>query len=242
VLEERQSTGSFAATHDPSRLDTRMPAAIELAGVSKAFGQRPVLANVNLLVARGEIVALRGPNGAGKTTLLRICAAMLTPDAGSVWLGGRRTWPDRQAGAPPLGIVLDTQHTWHLRLSGRHNLEYFGAVAGLGRREALAAAVSGIAEARLGDVADLPVAAYSAGMRARLALVRARLRDPAVLLLDEPSAGLDAASVAVMTEQLRDGRRGTSVLMSTHDGQLPLALGARLLEVDDGEVTTAAPS
>jgi ABC-2 type transport system ATP-binding protein len=231
----------LTATAELGRLGTETPP-LELCGVSKAFGSRAVLDDVQLEVGRGEIVALRGPNGAGKTTLLRVCAGMLTPDAGSVWLGGRRAWPDRQAGTPAIGVVLDTFHTWHLRLSGRHNLQYFGVVAGLGRRHARAAADSGIAEAGLLGVAELPVAAYSAGMRARLALVRARLRRPAVLLLDEPSAGLDAASIEAMADQLRSGCVGTSVLMSTHDGLLPSVLGARVVELERGRVTAPATS
>jgi ABC-2 type transport system ATP-binding protein len=220
-----------------------MQPALEVAGVSKRFGPRIALEDVHVSLGSGHIVAVLGENGAGKTTLLRICAGFLTPDAGSVRIEGEPMWPQRARPAMPVGTVIDAQHSWYLRLSGRHNLEFFGIAAGMTRAAARTAAREGLEDAGLADVSELAVLAYSSGMRARLAVARARLQRPAVLLLDEPSAGLDDASVERLAELLERGRSGTAVLMSTHDRVLAGELANRAVVVRHGLLTdTGVPA
>ena len=221
-----------------------MHPALEVAGVSKRFGPRVALDDVHVSVGTGEIVALLGANGAGKTTLLRICAGLLTPDSGSVRIQGESMWPQRARPAMSVGTVIDAQHSWYLRLSGHRNLEFFGIAAGMTRDAAGTAAhrersrTPGFA-----DVSELAVLAYSSGMRARLAVARSRLHGPAVLLLDEPSAGLDDASAERLAELLDRSRSGTAVLMSTHDRVLAGELATRTVRVSHGRLSeTGVPA
>jgi ABC-type multidrug transport system ATPase subunit len=203
---------------------------IELAGVSKRFGDRIALRELTLSVESGEVLALLGANGAGKTTLLRICAGMLAPDSGEVHIGGNAR----------VGAVLAPQTTWYPRLSGRRNLEFFGVAAGLTRSAARAAAERGLALAGLDADADAPVAAYSTGMRARLALARAQTTDPAALLLDEPSAGLDEQGVARFKDQLLNRPGKVATIMSTHDLALAETLADRVLVLEAGRLAEPA--
>ncbi len=214
-----------------------MHPALEVAGVSKRFGPRVALDDVHLSLATGEIVAVLGENGAGKTTLLRICAGLLTPDSGSVSIEGEPMWPQRARPAMSVGTVIDAQHSWYLRMSGHHNLEFFGIAGGMTRDAARTAAREGLEDAGLADVSELPVLAYSSGMRARLAVARSRLQGPAVLLLDEPSAGLDEASVERLAELLDRSRSDTAVLMSTHDRVLAGELATRAVRVSHGHLS-----
>jgi daunorubicin resistance ABC transporter ATP-binding subunit len=191
------------------------PLAIEVTGVSKAFGDVRALRGVDLAVQPGTLVALLGPNGAGKTTLVRIIATLLRPDSGTVRVLGRDVAARPYAVRSLIGLTgqyagLDEG------LTGRENLILIGRLAGLGRREAVARAC-GLAERfGLADAARRSVRTYSGGMRRRLDLAASLMNRPALLILDEPTTGLDPASRAELWAALAELRdAGTTMLLTT---------------------------
>jgi len=196
---------------------------------------------VDLVAAEGEVLALVGPNGAGKTTLLRVLATVDRPQGGEVrWFGAGS--PAR--GRHHLGLALDTcaeEESW----TGRQATYFWcrqwiaGAVRG---RELTAAALRRFG---LEDVADEPVATYSFGMRRRLALAQALVHEPALALLDEPSAGLDPDGVDCLAAELARRRvRGATTVVASNDPALVARVSDRVVLLDAGRVvgadTTAA--
>jgi heme ABC exporter ATP-binding subunit CcmA len=183
--------------------------------VTRNFGRRRALNRVSFRCDAGEIVALLGPNGAGKSTLLSITATLLQPTSGEVLYGDQTA---RAAGAALRRRIGLLGHDLYIypELTAAENLQFFGrlyAVPDVDRRVADA-----LARADLTHRRDDAVAAYSRGMRQRLALERALLHGPRLVLLDEPFTGLDDAATAALRSRL-DGLReqGSIVLVTTHD-------------------------
>lgn len=212
-----------------------MPAVVELTRATKRFGPLVALDSIDLTVALGETVVLVGPNGSGKTTLLQLVAGTLEPDAGSVLVSGHDVVRERRAARAHTGAVLGGPGGWYPRLTGRANLEFFATLEGLGG-DAPAAVDAALHAVGLAEAADRSVGGYSTGMRARLALGRARLARPAVLVLDEPTAALDARSVREFREFLRTDDRSPAVLLATHDPEEAVLLGDRVVALRDGRV------
>ena len=186
--------------------------AIELAGVNKRFGDIPAVQSLSLDVPIGSVTVLLGPNGAGKTTTVRLITGALRPDSGRVMVHGMDPEVAGEEVRRRCGVV-PPKPAMYERLSGRENLGYAAELYGVSRDGIEAAADRfGIAHAL-----DLDVGGYSTGMRTRLALARAFLHEPDVLLLDEPTAGLDPESardvLAMITELSTAGR---TILMCTH--------------------------
>ncbi len=190
-------------------------ALLDLSGVSKRFGAREALAGVDLVVRRGVVHGLLGPNGAGKTTLLRIALGLARADSGSVRLMGRPlAWPDARLPDGVAGFV--DAPSFYPYLSGRENL---GLFARLDCAAASATRVTAcLEEAGLGRAADSAVGGYSAGMRQRLGLAAALMRDPSLLLLDEPTSSLDPAGARDVRNRIAAlARGGAAVVFSSHD-------------------------
>lgn len=194
-----------------------MTAAIAAHGLSKRYGEVPAVDGLNLTVERGEFVGFLGPNGAGKTTTIRMVLGLILPSAGEVELLGEPVAGGR-APLERVGALVEEPAFWKY-LSGRKNLEYF-ARAGGGRQEV------GSRLARVGDVlqtvglaaaAGKRVKAYSQGMRQRLGLGLALLGAPDLLILDEPTNGLDPTGMREMRLLLRRlADEGTTILLSSH--------------------------
>ena len=188
---------------------------ITFTDVSRIFGRRRALANVSFSVEAGQLVALLGANGSGKSTLLSIAATLLPATSGDVRYGGTTA---RAAGAALRRNIGLLGHDLYLyaELTATENLRFFADLYGLdGPERRVGRALDA---ASLGDRADDPVSAYSRGMRQRLALERALLHDPRLVLLDEPFTGLDDASSAALRSRLLDVRkRGAIVILTTHE-------------------------
>lgn len=190
--------------------------ALELSGVVKRYGERTVLAGLDLTVEAGEVVALLGPNGAGKTTLVSIVAGLRPADAGSVRVAGIdvATWPSQARAA--IGLAPQDLGVYP-PLTVRENLSFFGEIAGLrGRR--LAARVQELAEAlELADLLGRPALVLSGGQKRRLHTALALVARPPLLLLDEPTVGADIESRHRLLELVRDlAVDGAAVCYTTH--------------------------
>jgi heme ABC exporter ATP-binding subunit CcmA len=202
--------------------------AIEARALRRSFGRRDVLRGVDLAVGPGEVVALAGPNGAGKSTLIAALAGLLRPDSGDVRLLGEDPRLSAAARAR-LGLLLHEDGLYD-DLTAVENVALFARLFGLDGPEAAARAA--LDEAGLADRAGDLVRTFSRGIRRRVALARATLHRPAVLLLDEPAAGLDEAAVRRLERTISDAAaRGAAIVYATH-GAPPAGttLTARLAE------------
>lgn len=183
--------------------------------VSRHFGRRRAVSRVSFVAHGGRIIGLLGPNGAGKSTLLAMLATLLKPSAGVIRYGTLTA-----ADAPPelRGRIGVLGHDLFLypELTARENLAFFAAL--YGRRDAGAAADAALAEAGLADRGDDLVSGFSRGMRQRIALERALIHGPRLVLLDEPFTGLDQASTAALVARLKGLREsGAAIVLATHD-------------------------
>jgi ABC-2 type transport system ATP-binding protein len=198
----------------PPRQEPLDPA-IRVERLSRRFGPVLALANADLEVPRGTITGLLGPNGAGKTTMLRILLGLIAPDAGRVEVLGRDPIQEGTAVRAACGAVFEHDGLYE-RLSGRENLEFHARIRRLPDRAERVR--EGLARADLEAHGERPAGDYSRGMRRRLAMARALLHEPALLLLDEPSAGLDPRARAVMHDQLAGlAAAGRTIVLATHD-------------------------
>jgi ABC-2 type transport system ATP-binding protein len=189
--------------------------AIAVEEVTKRYGRRTALDNVSLEVPHGSVLALLGPNGAGKTTLVRVLTTLIRPDQGRALVAGHDVVAEPEMVRGAIGLV--GQHAAvDEYLTGRENLSLVARLLRFDKtetRERVAAALDTFA---LGDVADVPAAAYSGGLRRRLDVAVTLLANPAVIFLDEPTTGLDPASrqgLWTLIEQLVAD--GTTILLTT---------------------------
>jgi heme ABC exporter ATP-binding subunit CcmA len=183
--------------------------------VSRHFGRRRALSHVTFTAEAGDAIGLLGPNGAGKSTLLAVLSTLLRPSAGQVRYGESTA---EQGGDRLRGRIGLLGHDLFLYgdLTARENLEFFGRLQGL--RDVPRRVEAALAHARLGDRADDRVSKFSRGMRQRLALERALISEPRLVLLDEPFTGLDDESGGLLSARLRGLRdTGAIVIMATHD-------------------------
>jgi heme exporter protein A len=183
--------------------------------ISRHYGRRRALAGVTVSFRRGEIVGLLGPNGAGKSTLLAILSTLAQPNGGEVRYGGKTA---RELGDPLRSRIGVLGHDLFLYsdLTAQENLEFFGRLHGVDNLAGRVAA--GLAHGRLEARANDRAGAFSRGLRQRLALERALLHDPRLVLLDEPFTGLDDESAGLLVARLRGLRQsGAIVVMATHD-------------------------
>lgn len=211
---------------------------IETRALAKMFGPKPVLRGVDLDIAPGEFVALMGPNGAGKTTLLRILATLSRPTLGHVRVAGHPLPEGASRVRQRLGVV--SHHTLlYGDLSAEENLQFYARMYGLhqpaARRDEVLRQVGLYARRR-----DL-VRTFSRGMQQRLAIARAVLPNPEVMLFDEPYTGLDPEASATLDGVLREvAAKGRTVLMTTHDLARGLALADRVLILARGVISFSA--
>ena len=215
---------------------------IAVDGLTKSFGKRGevhAVTGVTFDAPAGAITGLLGPNGAGKTTLLRMLATLVVPDAGHATVGGLDVVRDRYALRERIGVLSDARGLYP-RLTARENIRYYGALHGLAGG-ALDARVDGlIATLGLDAIADRRAQGFSQGERMKVAIARALVHDPATILLDEPTNGLDIMSVRALRDQLRSLRgEGKCLLFSSHVMQEVAALCDRIVILAQGRVVAA---
>ena len=190
--------------------------AVSVESLVKSFGATAAVAGLSFTVAPGEIYGLLGPNGAGKTTTLRVVAGILVPTTGSARVAGIDVAQDPLSVRRRLGFLTNTTGLYP-RLSGRELLGYFARLHGMSRDATAARIDALVAALALAPFFDRRCESLSTGERQRTSIARAVLHDPAVLILDEPTAGLDVLASRFLRDFVRAERdRGKAVLFSTH--------------------------
>jgi ABC-2 type transport system ATP-binding protein len=191
--------------------------ALSIGGLHFAYGSRQVLSDVSLKVSSGHFCALLGPNGAGKSTLFALLSGLLISSNGQILVGGVDLRRNRRRALALMGIVFQ-ETTLDLDLSVRRNLSYFAALHGLSGRTAAIAIDRSMERLEIADRAKDRARDLNGGHRRRAEIARALIHDPKILLLDEPTVGLDVASRAAVTAHVHDlcSDGAVSVLWSTH--------------------------
>ncbi len=230
-------------------------AAVETKGLTKEFekGRRTVWQRlrrepdrrerfravdaIDLRVETGEIFGVLGPNGAGKTTTLKMLATLLEPTSGEARVLGIDVRERPREVRARLGAMLSGERSLYWKLTGRENLEYFAALYHVPPRQTRARIDGALEAVKLADRAEDYVERYSTGMRQRLALARALLPDPPLMILDEPTVGLDPQAARDLRDRVRDLRRqGRTVLLTTHYMEEADQLCDRVAIIDHGRI------
>ena len=196
------------------------------------------LAGVDLDVREGEIFGLLGPNGAGKTTLLKILCCLVLPDRGRAVIGGEDTVHESRV-KPKIGLVHSDERSFYWRLSGRENLRFFSRLYDVPRSRAEGRIDELLARVNLVEASEQRFSDYSSGMKQRLAIARALLHDPPILLMDEPTRSLDPASAASLRAFVANELRkkdGKTILLATHNLHEAEALCDRVAILVRGKV------
>jgi len=211
----KNGRSELAASIATPEIDGRAPTApmVSIVGLGRRFGGREVVARLDLAVEAGERIALWGPNGSGKTTVLRCVAGSLTPTHGAIAVGGHPA--GSLAARRIVGSSFSQERSFYLRLSGRNNLLFYARLRQASEQEAQWAVDALESELELEPILKTRADACSAGMLQQLALARALLGDPGVVLLDEPTRSLDQEAVERLWTAL-ERRTETTVLLATH--------------------------
>ncbi len=227
--------------------------AIVLESVSKIFRHHPALFNwmgrersgetraldgVSFSVPTGKVLVLLGPNGSGKTTTLKLVSTMLLPDSGRVLVEGAdtRTEPDRVR--KHVGFAVATERSFFPRLSARENLDFFAALDDVPRASRALKIDAMLQRTGLLEAADTLVMKFSSGMYQRLGIARALIKQPSVILLDEPTRSLDPGSAAHFWNLVRDlAEQGSTVILATHSFNEAAAVGDVVAVLHRGKLT-----
>src|SRR6266496_5024096 len=220
---------------------------VRLKAVTKRRGDRKVVSNASFEVAEGEFLALLGPSGCGKTTTLRLIAGLETPDAGEIWIAGRRVTADGRNLVPPrlrgVGFVFQDLALWpHLTVTG--NLDFVLASAKIPKHERAERITEILRLVRIERFAQSYPGQLSGGEQQRVALARALVACPRLLLLDEPMSSLDPDLKAELLDELASVQQslGVTAIYVTHNEDEAAALATRLVRMIEGRIELADQS
>jgi ABC-2 type transport system ATP-binding protein len=189
---------------------------IDFQGLTKCYGTFQALAPLSLSIARGEVFGFLGPNGAGKTSTIRLMMGILVPSGGCVRIDGLDSHADSSAVKQRVGYLPDNP-IFYDYLRGREILQFIGEMHGFSRADARGRADRLLDQFQLGEVADEFAVNYSMGMKKKLGLACALIHDPPVLILDEPTNGLDPRAARDVQDRLRlSAAAGKTIFLSTH--------------------------
>lgn len=192
---------------------------------------------VSFDIYKGEIFGLLGPNGAGKTTTIKMITGLLVPSGGEVLLSGVNVQKKPLEALKKIGVVLAGDRSIYWKLTGRENLEYFGALYGLSKKQAKDRAKKVLTDLDMEDKGDILVEKYSTGMKQKIALGKALMPNASVILLDEPTLGLDPQSALNLREIILDLKsQGKTILLTTHYMEEADFLCDRIAIVDGGKI------
>jgi ABC-2 type transport system ATP-binding protein len=209
---------------------------IELEHVTKKYGAKVAVDDLSLSVGRGELFAFLGPNGAGKTTTIKLMCGLLFPTAGTIRIGGFELQTDGRQARQLISYVPDQPFLYE-KLTGREVLQFVADMYGMKPAHARQRASEVIDLFGLTDFVDDLTEQYSHGMRQRTVFASALLHEPQVLIVDEPTVGLDPRSVRLLKDLLRsEARRGVTVFLSTHSLDVAQELADRIGVVMCGQL------
>src|SRR3989304_128335 len=211
------------------------PAMIEAEGLSKFFGDFAAIRDVTFKIHRGEVVAFLGPNGAGKSTTMKLLTGYLAPSKGSSRIAGHDMSTDRLAGSARLGYLPENGPLYP-DMTPHSLLNFFADARGLTgsrKRQRIDAVIELCA---LGSVIGNPIGKLSRGYRQRVGMAQVLLHEPDVLILDEPTAGLDPNQIHEVRETIRKLGKKKTILLSTHILQEVAAMAGRVLFIDEGRL------
>jgi ABC-2 type transport system ATP-binding protein len=223
-------------------------AAIELTGLTKRYrrgnGLLTAVRDVTLRVPAGQVIGLLGPNGAGKTTTIKMLCGLILPSAGTIRLNGYDVARQRAAAVRQIGAVLEGSRNVYWPLSAGQNLLYFGRLKGLRGTQIRPRAQRLLTELGLWERRHETVGSYSRGMQQKVAVAAALITDPPILLLDEPTIGLDVEAARTVKDWIAQlaHDQGKTILLTTH--QLPIAqeLASRIAVIRDGQIIADLPT
>lgn len=215
--------------------DAARPAMIEALGLSKYYGDFTAIQDVSFRVHQGEVVAFLGPNGAGKSTTMKVLTGYLSPSAGVAKIAGHDMSSDRLEGSKRLGYLPENGPLYP-DMTPRALLEFFADARGMTgayRRERIGAVIELCA---LGSVIGKAIGKLSKGYRQRVGMAQVLLHEPDVLILDEPTAGLDPNQIREVRENIRKLGQNKTILLSTHILQEVEAMADRVLFINEGRL------
>ena len=223
-----------------------LPLALESVDLRKSYGRKRVrfeaVRGVSLKIASGEVLAFLGPNGAGKTTTIKMIAGLVRPDAGWVKIAGEDPHKCPQA-LRRVGAVLEGNRNLYWRLTALENLEYFGTLRQMNRKVARARGKELLEKFDLIDKRKVPVQKLSRGMQQKIAIAVALIHNPKLLLLDEPTLGLDVEAGETVKQLVRQvAASGCAILLTTHQLNVAEALSDRVAIIRAGQIVTEQPT
>lgn len=222
--------------------------AIELSSLSKRYGRGPdaftALDALSLSVPAGQVIGLLGPNGAGKTTTIKMIAGLIAPSSGSVRVGGCDVVHQRAAAVRQIGAVLEGSRNIYWPLSAWENLLYFGRLKGLRKSEIVPRATRLLCELGLWDRRSQPVGGFSRGMQQKVAVAAALVTDPPVVLLDEPTLGLDVEAARTFKDWVARlaKEEAKTIVLTTHQLDVAQELAGRIAVIRNGRVIADLPT
>lgn len=213
---------------------------IEADGLSKFYGDFAAVRDVSFRIQRGEVVAFLGPNGAGKSTTMKLLTGYLSPSTGVARICGHDMSNDRLAGAERLGYLPENGPLYP-DMSPRALLSFFADARGMDSRKKRDRMEAVIDLCDLGAVIGKPIGKLSKGYRQRVGMAQVLLHEPDVLIMDEPTAGLDPNQIKGVRETIQKLGESKTILLSTHIMQEVLAMASRVLFVNEGRVVFDGP-
>jgi ABC-2 type transport system ATP-binding protein len=215
--------------------DASSNVAVDVAGIGFSYGDIRAVEDVSFSIAAGEILGFLGPNGAGKSTTIKMVTGQLTPESGTIEILGMDMPAQREDIQERLGVCFEEKNLY-LSMTGRENLVFFAKLFGVSNFQPEPMMEQVGLSARIDD----RVSEYSKGMRQRLMMARALVNTPDVLLLDEPTDGLDPVSAISIRDLIRrEADRGAAVLLTTHDMHEADELSDRVAFINQGSILTA---
>ncbi len=216
-------------------------AAVELAGLSKTYRSRraadiPAVADLDLTIAHGEVLGFLGPNGAGKTTSIKMICGLILPDAGTIRIQGRDLHRHRYAAMGSIGAVLEGTRNIYWRLSPLQNLAYAARLKGVSARRTRPWGEILLRDLDLWDRRHDPVRLFSRGMQQKTAIACALIHNPPIVLLDEPTLGLDVQAALTVKQWIQTlaARFGKTLILTTHQLSLAEELCQRVVIIHNG--------
>jgi len=237
----------MAAGRRDDRMTDGQPA-IELSGLAKRYrrgkGWLTAVDDVTLAVPAGQVIGLLGPNGAGKTTTIKMACGLILPTAGTIRINGYDVGRERAAAVRQIGAVLEGSRNVYWPLTAWQNLMYFGRLKGLRAAEIKPRAERLLTDLGLWDRRNETVGSYSRGMQQKVAIAAALITDPPVLLLDEPTIGLDVEAARTVKDWIAHlaAGEGKTIVLTTHQLAIVQELAHRIAVIREGMIIADLPT